>query len=103
MSVTSFSASSNRDGQVLTEFAFFSVIVAIALASAGLLLRDEWYRSQCAYFVFESVHSRLIGRSERVSPFAIEIAEDEDRVRGVGHCGKAVERVELPKLEAARW
>jgi hypothetical protein len=90
-------------GQVLAEFAFFSLVAAVVVGEAGLLIQAEWYRSQCAYLTFEATHARLTGRHGVRSHFDIQIVETADRIQGVGHCGNAVEKVELPVLETARW
>ena len=89
-------------GQALVEFTLCAMIANVALTLAAFLLQSQWNRGKCAYLVFESVHSQLVGRSYPVYS-NIKIQETEDRVIGVGRCGNSKERVELPKLEAAEW
>src|SRR5689334_4354782 len=90
-------------GQALLEFIFLSILVCVTFLSVGALLRDEWKKCQCAYVVFERTHAYLTGRQNILSAPGVKVLELEDRVEGIGRCGRALERVELPILEYAEW
>ena len=82
---------------------------AIALMGMGTILSQEWRRSKCAYVTFETAHFKLIGRESPFSPrFSkywpkVQTRETGEWVEAVGYCDEMVEKVRLPKLEAAVW
>lgn len=92
-----------NQGQTLTEFAFLALIASTVLTVAALLLRTAWFRGECAYFVFETTHARLMKRDPPQSKYFIKIQKLSDRVRGSGQCQNIRETVELPLLESAKW
>lgn len=91
-------------GQALTEVAVgLAVASAVTLAGASLLT-DLWNRTRCAHRVFEATHARLVGHpvgEALAGAIGARIQEDRDFVRGEARCGRAVERVELRRLEPA--
>ncbi len=93
----------SSSGQVLVEFTV-CFCLAIGVISGGIhLLVTHWHRSQCAFYVFESVHAVLLGKHPPRGPYLVQIFERLHEVEGVGECGGSTERVVLPRLEWARW
>ncbi len=90
-------------GQTLIEFICFSIISFWTIGFAGAVLFQQWQRSQCAYFAFESTHARLTTRPPPKTQVQIHFQEDSNQIRGTALCGKWIEEVELPRLEAALW
>jgi hypothetical protein len=89
-------------GQTVTEFLLSSGLVLITLVGAGWMLHVEWHRAKCAYLVFQSAHTRLVG-SIALTSSVVKITEDDQGVNAEAECGKASETVHLNKLEAIQW
>ena len=93
----------NSEGQTLIEFVFSSALVVLTVAGAGFLFKAEWQRAKCAYVVFEKTHAKVVGSGDPVPGVPVTFEETEDGVSGSALCGRAQERVSLPKLEKASW
>ena len=98
-------------------------VLALTLAAgafAGLagVLGDEWDRMRCAVLTFEAGHERLVkepsasmGRVEVGRDILtgigkqplVRVTENADIIQAEGQCGRARERVNFVRLEAARW
>ena len=95
--------SSTSQGQSLVEFIISLMLSLTCLLMVGSYFRSIGLKSQCAYFVFEKTHAHLIGAVPTRVSVPIQIHESSFQVTGEGKCGRAVERVDLPKLESAQW
>ena len=94
-----------RSGQALVEFAYFAVFSTSFVGIAGLILKEEWNRSKCAYLTFEATHRDLV--SPWIAPatrgFSFQVEKRGHQITGTGQCGKHTEKVSLPFLESAQW
>ena len=89
----------NRSGQTLLEFLLSASLLTVTISGVGWMLRAEWDRARCAYFVFETTHATLTGRAlPRVST-EVRIRDGTTEVSGEARCGSARQEVRLPKLE----
>lgn len=91
---------SNQSGQATLELSLSSGLILVAVMAGSWLIKAEWDRARCAHLVFQKTHDQLT--QERHSPlrFEVKITESDQKVRGQKTCGKSVETVELPKLQA---
>ncbi len=92
-----------ESGQALVEFTFGSLLAALTMFGAGLILRSEFHRTQCAYGVFEKTHAALVGLRDPLPEFNATVATDTAQAQGEAECGKAHEKVVLPALESRSW
>ena len=90
-------------GQALVEFVLSLALVIIALVGVVGVLRLEWQRARCAYWVFEKVHAERIGALPPRSRLFVRIESTDHGISGEGRCGSVRERIELPFLESAQW
>jgi len=95
-------------GQSLVEFLLGLIPVTLVLAGAVILLKAQWDRIRCAHLVFEKTHEQMIkGETPLSGPIGISgdaiVAETPTGFIGKAVCGNSRERVELPKLENAKW
>ena len=95
----------------MVEFFLSLGLAATLLAGVAGVLGAEWDRTRCSVIAFESAHRRLVGDERPSLAFlaslgkrpGVRVSETEATVTTEAACGRALERVELVKLEAARW
>jgi hypothetical protein len=87
--------------ELMSEFLLGALLSITSLTATFALLKTEWNRVRCAYITFEATHSRMIGASPAPS-LRVRVQTGPGGVRGVGVCGEAHEKVELPWLEEPR-
>jgi hypothetical protein len=93
--------------------ALFAVLLAAgALSGVAGVLDDEWNGLRCSVLTFEAGHDRLVGGNGFTARGllgaigakpGISVTENDETVVAEGRCGRARERIEFVKLEAAHW
>jgi hypothetical protein len=99
-------------GQAITELIFSVALAGALFLGAFALAKLQWKKIQCSFQLFESVHwARENGKTLKPrfggnllgSRNEIQVSELPDSFKGEAHCEEATEKLELPKLEKARW
>lgn len=87
-------------------------VASFLFIEGGLALWQQWVRVGCFYHLFEATHARVIGAPPHRSHFVIQLVQHSEGEGGSEHhgsiegratCAGRTERVELPRLESAKW
>ena len=91
----------DRRGQALVEMIFALGLLIVLSVGASSLFRAQWNRIQCAFHTFEMTRAALNQDALASAPWgqSIRLEDQDESIRGEGHCGDAVETVVLEKLE----
>jgi hypothetical protein len=88
-------------GQALVESMMVFFIYFLLFAGGVKIFWAQWQRLRCMIHLFEVTQKKLVGQP--VFSLTVRFEETQTSVKGRAVCGKALETVELPKLEAGRW
>ncbi|MCM2278564.1 MAG: hypothetical protein NDJ89_10870 [Oligoflexia bacterium] len=86
----------------MTELLLALFLIMATLGGTITLVKAEWQTTRCAYQVFEKAHARLTGALEAEGSGWITVEETPIEVVASGNCGRATERVALPRLQELR-